>query len=125
MTIRVIKTPKFLGLALAACLASSVVTAAPTGKSGEFTIHNDTNSNTVVGFYTNDGTGWSTNWLSRSVAPGDTSKLEFTKDGALCQQRLIVGWKGKNGGEVKDEPIRIDFCKASNVYLHDLSLIHI
>lgn len=95
------------------------VASAQTGKRGEFTIHNETAGNTVVGFYTNDGTGWSTNWLSEPVGPGDTADLEFTKSGGRCQQTLRVGWRGKSGGEVKDDPIRIDICKASNVYLHD------
>lgn len=73
----------------------------------------------MVGFYTNDGTGWSTNWLSEPVGPGDTAELVFTKSSGRCQQTLRVGWRGKSGGEVKDDPIRIDICKASNVYLHD------
>ncbi|QTL06026.1 hypothetical protein J5J86_04265 [Aquabacter sp. L1I39] len=93
--------------------------SAQTGKRGEFTIHNETPGNTVVGFYTNDGTGWSTNWLSEPLEPGDSAELAFTKSSGKCQQTLRVGWRGKSGGEVKDEPIRIDICKASNVYLHD------
>ncbi len=99
-------------------LAGSAL-AEGTGKNGVFTIHNDTESNTVVGFYTNDGSGWSTNWLSRRLAPGATTKMEFSKPGGKCKQTLRVGWLGKQGGEVKDDPINIDICDASNVYLHD------
>lgn len=101
------------------CVSYIDVASAQTGKSGEFTIHNETEANTVVGFYTNDGTGWSTNWLSEPVGPGDNAALVFTKTSGRCQQTLRVGWRGKSGGEVKDDPIRIDICKASNVYLHD------
>lgn len=90
-----------------------------TGKNGVFTIHNDTDSNTIVSFYTNDGSGWSTNWLSKKIAPGDSSEMEFTKPGGKCKQKLRVGWLGKSGGEVQDDPINIDICDATNVYLHD------
>ena len=107
------------GIAVISCISISAPSVAQTGKHGEFTIHNDTTSNTVVGFYTNDGSGWSTNWLSSAVGPGDTADLEFNKSGGRCNQTLRVGWRAKGGGEVKDDPIKIDICKASNVYLHD------
>lgn len=112
-------TLKFAGLAVVACISFAGAGLAQSGKHGEFTIHNETDSNTVVGFYTNDGTGWSTNWLSKAVGPGDTAELMFNKSGGRCQQTLRVGWRAKGGGEVKDEPTKIDICKASNVYLHD------
>ena len=99
--------------------ATSALAADGTGKNGVFTVHNETDSNTVVGFYTNDGSGWSTNWMSSRLKPGDSSKMEFSKPGGKCRQTLRVGWLGKGGGEVKDDPIGIDICKATNVYLHD------
>ncbi len=92
---------------------------AQTGKRGVFTIHNDTPGNTVVGFYTNDGSGWSKNWLREHLKPGDEARAEFKEDGAYCKQTIRVGWLSKSGGEVKDDPINIDFCKATNVYLKD------
>ena len=45
--------------------------------------------------------------------------MEFSKPGRKCRQQIRVGWLGKSGGEVKDDPINIDICDASNVYLHD------
>lgn len=90
-----------------------------TGKNGVFTIHNETDSNTVVGFYTNDGSGWSKNWMNNNLGPGDTAKMEFSRPGGKCKQTLRVGWRAKGGGEVRDNPINIDICDASNVYLHD------
>ena len=101
------------------CASGVAIAQSGTGKNGVFTVHNDTQGNTVVGFYTNDGSGWSTNWLSRKIGPGDDSKLEFKNSGGACKQTLRVGWAGKNGNEVKDDPVNIDICKASNVYLHD------
>ena len=106
-------------LAAVACVLTSTFAMAQTGKGGRFTIHNDTAKNTVVGFYTNDGSGWSTNWLREQLKPGETASAQFKDATGNCNQRLQVGWLGSKGGEVKDDPIRIDICKASNVYLHD------
>ena len=111
-----------LCLATVLTVASGLVGAAKaegTGKNGVFTIHNETPSNTVVGFYTNDGSGWSKNWMSSRLGPGDSSEMQFSRPGGKCKQTLRVGWLGKGGGEVRDNPINIDICDASNVYLHD------
>ena len=112
----ILRATIFLAAASGFCAAAS---AAGTGKNGVFTIHNETQGNTVVGFYTNDGSGWSKNWMSRDLEPGDSAKMEFSKPGGKCKQTLRVGWLGKNKAEVKDDPINIDICDASDVYLHD------
>ena len=75
--------------------------------------------NTVVGFYTNDGSGWSSNWLGSRIGPDESARAEFTDDTGSCAQTFRVGWLGTDGGEVLDEPIDIDICEASNVYLDD------
>lgn len=109
-------------LAAAAALAIALGTSAHaqgTGSQGIFEIHNDTDANTVVGFYTNDGTGWSDNWLDEELAPGDRMQVEFTADTGACDQLLRVGWAADGGGEVLDDPISIDICAANNVYLDD------
>ncbi|MEP2979171.1 MAG: hypothetical protein ABJO86_06785 [Lentilitoribacter sp.] len=62
---------------------------AGTGAEGYFTIYNNTDNNVVVGFYTSDGSSWSGNWLA------------------------------DDGGKTIDNPINIDMCDASNVYLDD------
>lgn len=93
--------------------------AAGTGYEGYFQIYNNTDNNTVVGFYTNDGEGWSTNWLSRRLAPGENAQAEFHEGNQNCDQTLQVGWLGSDGSEVLDDPIDIDICEASNVYLDD------
>ena len=103
----------FLGTAGAPALAQG------TGSEGFFEIHNDTDENTVIGFYTNDGSGWSDNWLSVDLEPGESAVAEFTADTGNCEQLLRVGWLGEGDTEVLDDPIRIDICDASNVYLGD------
>lgn len=90
-----------------------------TGAQGLFTIHNSTTSNIVTGFYTNDGSGWSTNWLSEPIEPGDVAEAQFHANTGPCEQTFQIGWLGENDAEVLDDPIDIDICDASNVYLED------
>ena len=90
-----------------------------TGADGYFEIHIDTDDNVVIGFYTNDGDGWSSNWLDEDVGPGESAVAEFIADSGPCEQVLRVGWLANDGGEVVDDPISIDICDASNVYLGD------
>jgi len=104
--------------ALSLTIANSAY-AQSTGASGIFTIYNNTDSNTVIGFYTNDGSGWSSNWLSEDLLPDEHAQAQFSQDTGACEQTLQVGWLGSNGGEVLDDPIGIDICDASNVYLED------
>jgi hypothetical protein len=98
------------------------VTAGPSfaqsGSGGEFTIYNNTDNNIVIGFYTNDGDGWSSNWLSEDLEPDQEAYASFYADGT-CDQLFQVGWLGQNDSEVLDEPISIDVCDASNIYLDD------
>ena len=100
-------------------LAPSLAMAQATGSEGNFTIINKTAGNVVVGFYTNDGSGWSDNWLDAELKPGEEADAAFTADEGSCDQTFQVGWLGQDGSEVMDEPIDIDICEASNVYLDD------
>lgn len=93
--------------------------AQSTGSAGFFTIHNNTANNIVIGFYTNDGSGWSDNWLSQELNPGETAAAEFVAETGACDQILRVGWLGTDDDEVLDDPISIDICDASNVYMDD------
>jgi len=90
-----------------------------TGSEGYFQIYNNTEGNVVVGFYTNDGTGWSENWLADALDPGENARAQFNADTGNCDQMFQVGWLGDNDSEVLDDPIAIDICAASNVYLDD------
>ncbi|WP_346910039.1 hypothetical protein [uncultured Roseibium sp.] len=102
-------------LAIGTCSAF----AAGTGSEGYFQIYNNTDENVAVGFYTNDGSGWSENWLAEELEPGESARAEFAADTGNCDQTFQIGWLGENGDEVLDEPISIDICEASNVYLDD------
>ncbi|WP_417676562.1 hypothetical protein [Roseibium sp.] len=100
-------------------LAVGAAHAAGTGSEGYFQIYNNTDENVAVGFYTNDGSGWSENWLAEDLEPGESARAEFNADTGNCDQTFQIGWLGENGDEVLDEPISIDICDASNVYLED------
>jgi hypothetical protein len=73
----------------------------------------------LVGFYTNDDSGWSANWLGEELAPGAEAKAEFIADTGACDQLLQIGWLGEDESEVLDKPISIDIRAVSNVYLDD------
>jgi len=100
-------------------LLSGSALAQGTGSEGYFQIYNNTSGNIVVGFYTNDGGGWSENWLGTDINPGEAMRAEFYADTGNCEQAFQVGWLGEGGSEVLDDPIAIDICDASNVYLDD------
>jgi len=108
-----------IGALVATMLLSTALFAASTGSEGVFTIHNNSKKNIVVGFYTNDGSGWSDNWLSERLNPNENVEAKFEAKTGSCDQKLQVGWLGQDDGEVLDEVISIDICKASNVYLED------
>jgi hypothetical protein len=92
---------------------------AQSGSGGEFTIYNSTSNNIVIGFYTNDGGGWSSNWLETDLNPGEDAAAYFSADTGSCDQAFQVGWLGDGDTEVLDDSISIDICEASNIYLED------
>lgn len=113
------KLLKSAAFGLAMLASATVALAQGTGSQGYFQLYNNTEDNVVVGFYTNDGSGWSENWLSGPLGPGESVQAQFHADTGNCAQTFQVGWLGDDDGEVLDDPIDIDICEASNVYMDD------
>jgi len=81
----------------------------------KFTIHNDSDY-IIASFQTNEGHGWSNNWLKGDeVHAGDSTALKFLRDGP-CKIQVRVGWRTKDGGQEVSDPWNIDICDAKNVY---------
>ena len=115
---------KYINTSAALLFVASVAATdalAGTGADGVFTIYNYTENNVVSGFYTSEdeGESWSSNWLSIQIRPGESAEAKFHANSGPCDQVLQVGWVGDGGCEVFDDPISIDICEASNVYLED------
>lgn len=108
-----------IGAFFAFALLCGYAQAAGTGSEGYFQIYNNTDGNVAVGFYTNAGDGWSENWLGEELMPGTSATAQFDSDTGNCDQVFQIGWLGGDGSEVVDEPVSIDICEASNVYLDD------
>ncbi len=101
-------------------LAGTAIYAQGTGSEGYFQLYNDTEGNLLIGFYTNDGGGWSDNWIDGAVVePGQNGTASFTANTGSCDQLFMASWLGADESEVFDDPIEIDICAASNVYLSD------
>lgn len=100
---------------------TSAPTLAQTGAEGVFTVHNDTETNVIVGFYVGaTDQSFSDNWLSEPLMPGETALAEFEDESGSCINYFVVGWLGADlDSEVLDDPIEIDICEATNVYLGD------
>jgi hypothetical protein len=106
-------------VALSTALLATTALAQGTGSEGYFTVYNDTEGNVLISFYTNDGSGWSDNWLADAILPGESGEASFAADTGECDQVFAAGWLGADDTEGIDEEISIDICAASNVYLGD------
>ncbi len=114
----ILKTTTLAAMLLAAGALGAL--AQGTGSEGYFQLYNDTENNVLIGFYTNDGSGWSQNWIEGAeIHPGEDGRAEFTADTGACEQTFSAGWLGSDDSEVIDDPISINICDASNVYLGD------
>ena len=85
------------------------------GDNLSFMIHNDSHF-IISAFQSNEGHGWSTNWLhGDQVGAGKSSNLQFLHDGP-CKIQVRVSWRTTDGGQEVGDPWNIDICKAKNVY---------
>jgi hypothetical protein len=86
------------------------------GDNVSFKVHNSSKF-IISAFQTNEGHGWSNNWLNGDqIDAGESTVLEFLHDGP-CKIQLRVSWRTTDGGQEVGDPWNIDICKAQNVYI--------
>lgn len=93
---------------------SGAAFAQGSGQWGAFTLHNNSEY-TIAAFYTNEGSGWSRNWLSEQIGPGEAIDLEFNDKSGPCEADFKVSWVGHTSNVVEDWSG--DFCQITNLYL--------
>ncbi len=85
------KTLAAASFAAAGLLGSAAF--AQSGSGGTFSIYNDTAGNVVVGFYTNDGSGWSNNWLGEHMIRVSLQVQSFSQKLVLAiNSSRSAGW---------------------------------
>ncbi len=108
--------------ALAFTATPFAASAQGTGAEGYFQLYNATEGNVLVGFYTSPdgGENYTGNWLEVAVFPGENGQATLPGESGPCDQIFVASWLGGDGEtEVFDDPISINICEASNVYLGD------
>lgn len=99
-----------VGIVAMATLASASAYA------GQLKFKIENSSNYIISsFQTNEGSGWSKNWLSGEIHGGEATNMKFFEDGP-CQVQVRVGWRTTDGGQEVGEPWNIDICDAKVVY---------
>ncbi|WP_085937124.1 hypothetical protein [Enhydrobacter aerosaccus] len=83
----------------------------------DFELHNGSNF-TIVSFTTNEGDGWSSNWLGRDrLEPGAAIEMRFSDRKGPCDVQFRVtasdGYKYEYTG---------NFCRIQNLYVYDKSI---
>ena len=96
----------YLGLAVA-CLASPAMAA-----SYKFQLHNESKY-AITGFETFEDGKWST-WTGVSAAPGETQTMDWNSSEGDCVVPFRIIYK-----DVETEQYQVDWCKISNIRVHD------
>ncbi|MEO0370930.1 MAG: hypothetical protein AAF231_05690 [Pseudomonadota bacterium] len=94
------------------------VHAEGTGADGHIRIFNSSPGFTITGFYTNDGHGWTRDWLGHDITltPGEGATAQFRSAPPTCHQNVRAGWLSASGHEFRGHPIRVNVCNVSNIY---------
>ncbi len=98
------------GAAAALLLASTSVSAA----GYTFKIVNQSGY-IIDGFYTNEGDGWSENWMDFKLDAGETGNMEFNANGP-CDISFMVTWEADDGSSIDGDETTINICEAKKIY---------
>ena len=102
-------------LLLAGLFAAALSGPAMAGSWADFLLQNESRF-TITAFYTNEGNGWSKNWLhgGNAVRHGENIEMRFAAEDGPCDVDFEIvaadGFKYEYTG---------DFCKISTLYVYD------
>jgi hypothetical protein len=105
---------KKIRLFAAAMLAS--VSLPASADNYNFYLHNRSDGWVINGFYTNDGGGWSSNWLSSRVGSGRSTPMRWNSQSGSCRVQFRVSWV-----DWGSQTFNMDWCRnrPSNVYMQN------
>ena len=95
-------------LSLVAAFAASPALAA----SYKFELHNESKYE-ITGFETYEDGKWST-WSGVSAAPGETQTMDWNSSEGDCVVPFRIIYK-----DVETEQYKVDWCKISNIRVHN------
>ena len=78
----------------------------------KFSMHNESQY-AITGFQTYENDKWST-WSGVSVGPGETQMMDWNSDEGDCVVPFRIIYK-----DVETEQYKVDWCKISNIRVHD------
>jgi len=93
-------------------LAGALTIAPALADSYKFTMHNESKY-AITGFQTFEDGKWST-WSGVNIAPGDSIGMDWQSDAGDCNVPFRIIYK-----DVETEQYTVDWCKISNIRVHD------
>ena len=68
----------------------------------------------AVEFRTQEDGEWSKNWIADRIEPGDTFVMDFGTDKGDCTVRTQIHFTDGSSFDAD-----VDYCKVSNLYIHE------
>jgi len=96
-------------------LLSAMMITPAFSASYKFTLHNESQY-AISGFETFEDNKWST-WSGVNVSPGDSQLMDWNSSEGDCNVPFRIIYK-----DVETEQYTVDWCKISNVRVHDDSV---
>jgi hypothetical protein len=84
-------------------------------ESYKFKLHNESQYE-IIGFQTFEDGKWST-WSEVSVPPGETQTMNWNSNEGYCTVPFRIMYK-----DIATEQYKVDWCKISNIRVHDDSV---
>jgi hypothetical protein len=96
-------------------LLGALIAGPALAESYKFSLHNESKYE-ITGFQTYEDGKWST-WSGVGVAPGDTQDMDWNSSEGDCVVPFRIIYK-----DVETEQYKVDWCKISNIRVHNDSV---